>query len=65
MGRTLTRQEKTKLDEFAESFLLLLDDKPDLWSKSRTHGPRVYTVRPAEGSATADCQVFMKYGVWN
>lgn len=26
MGRTLTRQEKTKLDEFAESFLLLLDD---------------------------------------
>ena len=26
MGRTLTGQEKAKLDEFAESFLLLLDD---------------------------------------
>lgn len=26
MGRTLTGQEKTKLDEFVESFLLLLDD---------------------------------------
>ena len=26
MGRTMTGQEKTKLDEFAESFLLLLDD---------------------------------------
>ena len=26
VGRALTGQEKTKLDEFAESLLLLLDD---------------------------------------
>ena len=26
MGRALTEKEKAKLDEFAESFLLLLDD---------------------------------------
>ena len=26
MGRALTEKEKAKLDEFAENFLLLLDD---------------------------------------
>ena len=26
MGRALTEKEKAKMDEFAESFLLLLDD---------------------------------------